>query len=939
MNSMRANWSLMVLGVFISTVLSAQLTIDNAINANAAVQNVLLGSGVTASNITFQGDNAQIGGFTCNGCGLGISNGVVIGTGNVNGATGPNDTGSFNQGPPNSSDGVGDTDLESLSGMSLNNTAALEFDFVPTGDSLAFNYVFSSEEYPEFVNSINDAFGFFLSGPGINGSYSNSAMNVALIPGTSTPISINTVNVGENSSFYVDNGSNSANVQADAFTTVLTAYAQVICGESYHIKIVIGDAMDYMYDSWVFLEAGSFQSNVLSLNYTAPNYSSPVDGGVYEGCQAGNLVFTRSGGLDSELAYALTFGGNAIIGTDIDFPYTEILFPAGESEVSLSFQAIQDFTLEGIESLEITMENSGCGSGSATVTIQVYDLPALQVSVDDALINCGDIVTFEPVITGGLGDYTVIWNGTTEGLSYTVAPEAAATYSYTVSDTCGVIPVSGQVSVSFIQNPPLQVEASDNLTATCLDVQDFQPQISGGLAPYDVAWYVDGAIQSVNTNLLFSSGTSVQMEFVVTDLCGVESSDVFQYNVPAVPITIDLGDDVEVRCIDEVAYNPEPQGGVGAYAYDWLIDNVSQTNAQSFNHYFNADAVLHLEVTDECGNEVTEEVIVSVPPVPVSVTLPDDVNTTCLVTTTLEPTVSGGAGNLSYAWSANGVPFSTATTESYITGVDALISLRVEDECGNIGVDEMNIFIPPVPIEMHVPADTTICLNDGLFLTGSAQGGVGDLILSWNGGSDQAQVYVTPSEPTAYRLYVEDECGNFSAAEVFVNIDNVNPNFTSVYIDDDVVGLTNLLPDSVFSYWEFSDGSFSWEHDTEHRFNTIGDWVATLHAFSAVGCHNEISQTFQATGALFVPNAFSPNGDGINEVWKPVGRDIVSYHVRIFNRNGEMIFESRDMEVVWTGSDRGGGYYVPNGVYSFILQAEDARFNAIERSGFVEVIR
>ncbi|MFM7725564.1 MAG: choice-of-anchor L domain-containing protein, partial [Flavobacteriales bacterium] len=128
---MRIRFWIIVLLLFPLMRMQGQLTIDNAINANAAVQNVLLGDGVSASGITFQGDNAQIGGFDCNNCGLGIGNGVVIGSGNVDGAVGPNNTGSYSLGPPGASDGVGDPDLESLSGMSLNNTAVLEFDFVP----------------------------------------------------------------------------------------------------------------------------------------------------------------------------------------------------------------------------------------------------------------------------------------------------------------------------------------------------------------------------------------------------------------------------------------------------------------------------------------------------------------------------------------------------------------------------------------------------------------------------------------------------------------------------------------------------------------------------------------------------------------------------------------------------------------------------------------
>ncbi|MFM7729719.1 MAG: choice-of-anchor L domain-containing protein, partial [Flavobacteriales bacterium] len=167
-----SGWLLLLSILVLTSSAWGQFIVNNAVNANAGVQNVLLGGGVTASNITFQGDNAQIGSFSCGGaCGLGIANGLIIGTGSVDGADGPNNSGSWALGPPDGSDGVGDVDLENLSGMNLNNTAILEFDFIPTGDSLSFNYVFSSEEYPEFVNSINDAFGFFLSGPGIAGPY------------------------------------------------------------------------------------------------------------------------------------------------------------------------------------------------------------------------------------------------------------------------------------------------------------------------------------------------------------------------------------------------------------------------------------------------------------------------------------------------------------------------------------------------------------------------------------------------------------------------------------------------------------------------------------------------------------------------------------------------------------------------------------------------
>ncbi|MBS1548057.1 MAG: choice-of-anchor L domain-containing protein, partial [Bacteroidetes bacterium] len=180
-------------------------------------------------------------------------------------------------------DGVNsDNDLMILSGQSINNAAILEFDFVPNGDSLHFKFVFGSEEYPTYVcSNFNDAFGFFLSGPGLSGPFTNNAVNIALVPGTTVPITINTINSGvagtagtpstcaaadpnwqNNSVYYVDNASG-ATVAFNGFTTVLTALAAVQCGQTYHIKLAIGNGTDSALQSGVFLEAGSFQSNAL----------------------------------------------------------------------------------------------------------------------------------------------------------------------------------------------------------------------------------------------------------------------------------------------------------------------------------------------------------------------------------------------------------------------------------------------------------------------------------------------------------------------------------------------------------------------------------------------------------------------------------------------------------------------------------------------------
>lgn len=256
----------------------AQLMVSNTVQTPAQlVSDVLVDASVVPDNITFNGSalsanqvRSQAAFFNTNfnGTNLGIQSGVLLATGNAQVAIGPNNSGNASQPPAPGHAIVGDPDLQLLApGNSIDNTTILEFDFVASGTELNFDYVFASEEYPEFANtSYNDVFGFFLSGPGISGPFSNNAKNIALIPGSTTPISINNVNNGQtnngpcdNCAYYVNNGTGSTpavntTIQYDGFTTVLRASSSLICGQTYHIKLAIANVGDGSYDSAVFLK-------------------------------------------------------------------------------------------------------------------------------------------------------------------------------------------------------------------------------------------------------------------------------------------------------------------------------------------------------------------------------------------------------------------------------------------------------------------------------------------------------------------------------------------------------------------------------------------------------------------------------------------------------------------------------------------------------------
>ncbi len=263
------------MAVVIAANVSAQLSVDTTLTPEQIIEDAFLSNGVFTSNIVFSGGNYHIGLFEGSQSNVGLNSGIIMGSGYVTGAVGPNNSGSFTQGDYQIFN-YDDSDLISiLNSFSVNDPSVVDFDFIATGDSLDFQFVFGSEEYDEFVgSSFNDGFGFFISGPGISGPYSNGAVNIALIPGTDIPVAINNLNNGTGNQgpcsyceYFIHNGDGSSEpyvsdptvIQSDGFTTLLHAsIGDLVIGEVYHIKLAIADAGDAGFDSYVFLGGESF---------------------------------------------------------------------------------------------------------------------------------------------------------------------------------------------------------------------------------------------------------------------------------------------------------------------------------------------------------------------------------------------------------------------------------------------------------------------------------------------------------------------------------------------------------------------------------------------------------------------------------------------------------------------------------------------------------
>lgn len=579
--------------VMITSVGLGQIVVQNIQSPSNLVQNVLLGTGVTATNITYNGSavNAQnvqsnVTFFNASSTSFPISSGVLLTTGNGTGAVGPNNSGSFTLNTPATPLVTSDPDLNTIANGSVTNGAVLEFDFIPTGDTISFRYVFASDEYPEFSpSSYNDAFGFFLSGPNpLGGNYTST--NLALIPGTSTPVTINNVGPGgaQNPAYYVNNVSGAAYgtaVQYDGTTVVLISKAPVICGQTYHIKLAICNVGDQAYDSGVFLEAESFSSDAVDVTVATVSGDTTV----IENCTDAQFIFTRPVTATGDtLIVNYTIAGTATQGTDYNNLTNPITFLPGEDSVVLTLTPFADGLTEGPETVIITVYTiSPCGDTIVTVgTLVILDQFTIPVTGTDKLVLCAnDSVLVSATASGGFPPYTFTWNYLSQQNDTAYVPitqNGTLPYVVNVVDQCGN---TGLDTVLVTMNQTLQIDTMITyLASACTPDGAVSGQGSGITGTPAYHWQGPGANgpNQINATVLQNIGPGWYYFSITDNVCSVNDS-------------IFLGSDPAPNAIIT------PSSTFGCNPYTVTFTNGSQ-NATSYTWEFGVGDVVNTTNTD-----------------------------------------------------------------------------------------------------------------------------------------------------------------------------------------------------------------------------------------------------------------------------------------------------------------------------------------------------
>ena len=560
----------------------AQLTVVQGsamgLTPEQLVTNYLVGQGITISNVTINGSQSlvwtdQLGYFETTGDALTqlkLDGGIIMTTGKADLAIGPNnkDDAGFQ-----TNSGT-DPDLDILMASQSFDICVLEFDFIPRCDTLSFSYVFGSEEFYEFCGeSINDAFGFFLSGPGITGTFSNNSTNIALMPGTSDYVFINNICNDPLSNW---NNTGGLYFQYDGMTNIFTAWHLVQPFQTYHLKLAIGDAHDKTHDSGVFLGKNSFSSGV-DMQVTNRPSNTAVGVNAIEGCNDIAVTFKLGQPTSSPFKINLNIGGSAINGKDYITIPSSVTIPAGSDSVRVFINPLLDGIVEGLEIVILDISQNNCsGILSLSDTIYIEDnIPLIVSAGNNPSICIGDSAEIRAIVSGGLPPYSYYWTGINSGDSIIKVspPSGANIYIVNVSDLCNTIKSDSVIvtvtPVPLLTNPTLEKSICSGDSTNIL----LTANISNALFSWDpmpisgnVTGYSPGTGNTIS-QILFNEQTNpgqIKYQIMVTgNGCDTSYSDFY----------VDVNPGFDIDLVDTVflatGAMAELHAGSGYAYYSW----------------------------------------------------------------------------------------------------------------------------------------------------------------------------------------------------------------------------------------------------------------------------------------------------------------------------------------------------------------------------------
>ncbi|MEZ4774227.1 MAG: PKD domain-containing protein [Bacteroidia bacterium] len=782
----RFTFYVLVLSVLWVKPLHAQLVTADTL-PNDTLFSTLFAQGVTVSNLTFQFcQPSQTGQFNGVNSNLGLDSGVVISTGNVLTAGGPNisalTSGSFSFNPQNY------TPLSSIVGGPVYDVCVIEFDVVPLCDSIGISYVFASEEYNEFVASnFNDVFAFFISGPGYTGT---PGQNIARIPGTTIPVAINNVNNGNsnpgtipfgpctNCPYYTDNTFGTS-VEFDGFTVPMVAAAAVIPCQTYHITLAIADVFDASYDSGVFFEVGGIGCITPTLNLSATNSTVLGANVAVEGCvNYGLFTFTLPTPPTDTTVFHFTVGGTAIPGVDYQTLPDSIIMPAGVDSVVLPVYIFSDNLVEGTEFIEIYYVDSTLCTTTIyrdTAVMQIWDKPIIPPLQDTAFCSASSVtIGYTPQV-----GQTYQWTPATGLSSTTISdPSISITYSGTTEQKSTYYLLSTDLQGYCIYEDSMEVTVyPGNFAAFTADsVCEGNATSFTSTAGFDqlTSWlwqFGDGQVNTTsNPSHLYTNQGIFQAQLVTANSKGCLDTIVHAVLVDSLPVVSFTVDPVCQNTPSLFVNDTRP--GV---SYVWLFGDGSESNTanpvHTYTDYGTFPVQLIATTARGCTDSLTRNAEVYKSPV----------------------------ANFTAEFECFGIPISFSNQTQLGTGTSQLSQWTFGDGSGSVALSPTHLY------SSYGTYNVTIQVTDNL--------GCKDTY------SDNVKVYALPD-------------ADFTSQQICEENQMIYTNLSSV-VDNSAI--TRFL-------WSFHDGRTSGLSDPDPFYWDPGIFQTKLNIWTEFGCADSITK-------------------------------------------------------------------------------------------------
>lgn len=530
----------------------------------------------------------------------------------------------------------------------------------------------------------------------------------------------------------------------------------------------------------------------------------------------------------------------------------------------------------------------------------------LTVAATDTTLCGSQNTTLSANGAGSTGTYT--WQpGNMSGNTVVVTPAVTTTYSVIGSDTSGC---SDTAYITIHVSQGLQLSGTSQ-NVTCFGACDGYASVNivNGTGPYTYVWSPSGATTTSDT-LLCAGAVSA----LVTDAGGCTDTETFTITEPPAMTsnTTLVHDSCFGQCNGSASLSIS--GGSGNYTYAWSPSG--GTNSSATNLCAGSYVAL---VTDSAGCALNFSVTIT-EPAALTLAMGSTQNICEGAGATLSANVNGGTSAYSYSWqpgnlSAAGPTVTPATTTVY--------SLTVTDANGCTVAGTQTVNVSPIPVVSFTPSDTNGCAPLCVTFTSPTQPGD---VLEWDfgdgntstGNSPQTNCYVLPGtydvsltvtsvngctatlvDPSLTTTFASPTA-SFSYSPEYITLFDPNVSFT-----DNSTGADLWL-------WNFGDAanSFSTLQNPNFVYSDTGCFPVTLTVTNLNGCSDDTIQDVCIVSEFifYAPNTFTPNGNGVNDVFFPVinGYEEGTYHLMIFDRWGNLIFESDDVLIGWNGKVQDG---------------------------------